>query len=73
MRGFVWLIMRRKRAVAISFALTLAIAAAGGSVMWHFHMPLAWLLGAMIATGLGALVRLPLESVRSTLKHILHA
>lgn len=56
--------MRTKRAVAISFALTLAIAAAGGWVMWHFHMPLAWLLGAMIGTGLGALVRLPLAMPR---------
>lgn len=53
--------MRRKSAAAPSFALTLSIAAAGGWVMWHFHMPLAWLLGAMIATGLGALLRLPLS------------
>lgn len=53
--------MHRKRAAAISFALTLSIATAGGWAMWHFHMPLAWLLGAMIATGLGALIRLPLS------------
>lgn len=53
--------MRRKRAAALRFAVTLSIAAAGGWVMWHFHMPLAWLLGAMIATGLGALLRLPLS------------
>lgn len=53
--------IRRKRAAALSFVLTLSIAAAGGWVMWHFHMPLAWLLGAMIATGLGALLRLPLS------------
>lgn len=56
--------MRSKRAAALSFALTLAIATAGGWVMWHFHMPLAWLLGAMIATGLGALFRLPLAMPR---------
>jgi len=28
--------------------------------MWRLHMPLAWLLGAMISCGLGALLRLPL-------------
>jgi membrane AbrB-like protein len=42
------------------FAFTLAIGAAGGWVMWHFHMPLAWLLGAMIACGIGALIGLPI-------------
>lgn len=40
--------------------LTLAIGALGGWLMWHFHMPLAWLLGAMIACGLAALLGLPL-------------
>ncbi|AFL55104.1 hypothetical protein GHK48_30815 [Sinorhizobium fredii] len=27
--------------------------------MWHFDMPLAWLAGAIIATGVGALFGLP--------------
>jgi membrane AbrB-like protein len=40
--------------------LTLILAAVGGLVMWHFHMPLAWLLGAMAATGLGSIFGLPL-------------
>jgi membrane AbrB-like protein len=40
--------------------LTLILAAIGGLVMWHFHMPLAWLLGAMAATGLGSILGLPL-------------
>ena len=42
------------------FALTLTIGASGGSVMWHFHMPLAWLLGAMIFCGVAAFLRAPL-------------
>ncbi|MDW9418891.1 hypothetical protein GOC56_31235 [Sinorhizobium meliloti] len=29
--------------------------------MWDLHMPLAWLLGAMIATGAAALFRLPVS------------
>ncbi|QRM56178.1 AbrB family transcriptional regulator [Sinorhizobium sp. BG8] len=56
--------MRSKPAAIARFVLTLSIASVGGWVMWHFHMPLAWLLGAMIATGLGALVRLPLAMPR---------
>lgn len=42
------------------FALTLAVGALGGWVMWHFHMPLAWLLGAMIFCGVAAFLRVPL-------------
>ncbi|MBD9638723.1 AbrB family transcriptional regulator [Ensifer sp. ENS07] len=42
------------------FLLTLSIGGVGGWVMWHFHMPLAWLLGAMIFCGLAALAGLPL-------------
>ncbi|PDT55132.1 hypothetical protein ATY30_12360 [Sinorhizobium americanum] len=42
------------------FALTMFVGTFGGWVMWHFHMPLAWLLGAMIANGLAALMRLPI-------------
>ncbi|WP_280171625.1 AbrB family transcriptional regulator [Agrobacterium pusense] len=41
-------------------ALTLLIGALGGWIMWHLRMPLAWLLGAMIACGLAALFGLPL-------------
>ncbi|MFJ1311515.1 AbrB family transcriptional regulator [Agrobacterium sp. P15N1-A] len=41
-------------------ALTLLIGALGGWIMWRLHMPLAWLLGAMIACGLAALLGLPL-------------
>lgn len=41
--------------------LTLALAAAGGFAMWHFNMPLPWLLGAMFATGLAALFRAPVS------------
>ncbi|MBY5770117.1 AbrB family transcriptional regulator [Rhizobium leguminosarum] len=49
-----------KLSVFGKFILTLAIGAIGGRIMWHFHMPLAWLLGAMIACGIAALLRLPL-------------
>lgn len=52
--------MFRRCAGAAGFVLTLCIGAIGGWVMWLLHIPLAWLLGAMIATGAGALVRLPL-------------
>jgi membrane AbrB-like protein len=45
---------------SVRFALTLAIGALGGWVMWHFHMPLAWLLGAMIFCGVAAFLRAPL-------------
>ncbi|MBU2934546.1 MULTISPECIES: AbrB family transcriptional regulator [Pacificibacter] len=41
------------------FILTLVIGAIGGWSLWHFQMPLAWLLGAMIACGLAALFGLP--------------
>jgi membrane AbrB-like protein len=51
--------MHGKFSVAFRFVLTLLIAASGGWMLWHMHMPLAWLLGAMIATGLAALLRLP--------------
>lgn len=43
------------------FLLTISIGGLGGWTMWHFHMPLAWLLGAMIFCGAGALLRLPLS------------
>ncbi|CDI12036.1 protein of unknown function (plasmid) [Agrobacterium pusense] len=45
-----------KNVVSVAkFALTLALGALGGWVMWHFDLPLAWLAGAIIATGVGAL------------------
>jgi membrane AbrB-like protein len=43
------------------FVLTLVIGATGGWTLWQFQMPLAWLLGAMIACGLSALLGLPVE------------
>lgn len=42
------------------FLLTILVGSLGGWVMWHFHMPLGWLLGAMIFCGAGALLRMPL-------------
>jgi uncharacterized protein len=52
--------MTRMKLLAIAtFLLTLSIGGVGGWVMWHFHMPLAWLLGAMIFCGLAALAGLP--------------
>ncbi|MDK1389317.1 AbrB family transcriptional regulator [Sinorhizobium sp. 7-81] len=51
--------MRKTGAPVVEFALTLALGALGGWAMWHFDMPLAWLAGAIIATGVGGLLRLP--------------
>jgi len=51
--------MLKKGASVVKSAVTLALGALGGWLMWHFDMPLAWLNGAIIATGLGALFRLP--------------
>jgi len=50
----------RRRSAGL-FALTLAIAAMGGYLMWLLHMPLAWLLGAMLATALSAFLRIPVS------------
>ncbi len=41
-------------------ALTLAIAALGGGLFYLIHFPLPWMLGAMAATTLGALLKLQL-------------
>lgn len=46
------------------FALTLAIAAVGGFLMWLVHMPLAWLLGAMLATALCTFLHVPVSLPR---------
>lgn len=46
--------------VVARLVLTLVLAGAGGWIMWRLHMPLAWLLGAMAGTGLGAILGLPL-------------
>jgi len=40
--------------------LTLSIAAIGGFSMWWLSLPLPWLLGAMFATGLCALLQAPM-------------
>lgn len=46
------------------FALTLTVAIAGGFLMWLLHMPLAWLLGAMLATALCAFAGVPVSLPR---------
>lgn len=46
------------------FALTLAIATVGGFLMWLVHMPLAWLLGAMLATALCTFLHVPVSLPR---------
>jgi hypothetical protein len=43
------------------FALTLCIGAFGGFLMWLAHMPLAWLLGAMLATAICAFAGVPVS------------
>ena len=51
---------RRATHAVARIGLTLLLAAAGGAIMWYLQMPLAWLLGAMAATGLGAIMGLPM-------------
>jgi membrane AbrB-like protein len=47
--------------LATRMGLTLVVAAVGGAILWHLHMPLAWLLGAMAATGVAAVAGLPVS------------
>lgn len=44
-----------------TFALALALGAGGGAIFAWFDMPLAWMLGAMTASGLAAILRLPVK------------
>lgn len=49
------------RAVAYRrLALALVIGAVGGAIADAFHVPLAWMIGAMLATSVGALVKAPI-------------
>ncbi|WP_193139838.1 MULTISPECIES: AbrB family transcriptional regulator [unclassified Meridianimarinicoccus] len=42
-------------------ALALGIGALGGALFWWLNVPLAWMLGAMTATGLAALLQVPVR------------
>ncbi|SEQ10883.1 hypothetical protein SAMN05428969_2010 [Devosia sp. YR412] len=42
--------------------LSLTIGAAGGILLSYFHLPLAWMLGAMLATAIAAVTRLPIAA-----------
>lgn len=44
--------------------LTLAIGAVGGETLSYFHVPLAWMIGALVTTTIAALMRLPLALPR---------
>jgi len=46
---------------AAKFVLTLLVAAIGGFAMWWLSMPLPWLLGAMFATGVCAILSAPIS------------
>jgi membrane AbrB-like protein len=52
--------VRRARGIA----LALAIGALGGAVFYALGLPLAWMLGAMVATTLAAFARAPLAESR---------
>lgn len=52
--------MTPSRELVRRMALSLAIGAAGGTLFFWLQLPLAWMLGAMSATTLAALVRAPL-------------
>ncbi len=47
-----------------SFVFTIMLAAIGGYLMWRVQLPLPWLLGAMFATSLAALFRVPISVPR---------
>lgn len=53
--------MHRRYVGAVGFVLTLSIGVAGGWIMSLLHLPLAWLLGAMITTGIAALFHAPVS------------
>lgn len=44
----------------IKLGLALSVGTAGGALFWWLDLPLAWMLGAMTASGLAALMRLPI-------------
>jgi len=44
--------------------LTLAIGAVGGETLSYFHVPLAWMIGALVTTTIAALLRVPLALPR---------
>lgn len=44
--------------------LTLAIGAVGGEILSYLHVPLAWMIGALVATTIAALLRAPLALPR---------
>jgi membrane AbrB-like protein len=45
----------------VTIVLTLVVAALGGWLFFVLHFPLPWMLGAMAATTIGSLVKLPLD------------
>ena len=44
----------------MSLLRSLVLGAVGGALFWWLHLPLAWMLGAMTATGIGALLSWPI-------------
>ncbi len=45
------------------FALAVLLGGLGGALFYRLHMPLPWMLGAMTASGLAAISRLPVASL----------
>ena len=60
-----------KQIFSIKFLLVIAISAPSALVADYFSLPLAWFLGPMIATSLGALVGLQIKMPRLILSSIL--
>lgn len=54
--------MKRQLPAFGRFLLALAIGTAGGALFWYLRTPLAWMLGAMTATMVAALARLPVAT-----------
>lgn len=55
-------VARSVRRLTRAYAVTLGLAAAGGASFFALDLPLPWMLGAMAATILAALARLPLKA-----------
>ncbi|MGH6946142.1 MAG: AbrB family transcriptional regulator [Kiloniellales bacterium] len=53
---------KRRPAKIPEILLALAIGTAGGWIAWQFRMPLAWMIGAMVATLVAALAGLPVRT-----------
>lgn len=55
------LVIRAGSVPWLKIGLALAIGTVGGAIFVHLHIPLAWMIGAMVATTIAALAGLPVR------------